>query len=73
MASVTDRLFPDGIGEVLQALLNPEPQSRLPYTYTLDLPPSGEFLVDLASPIRLEPRAIPFRDWPRSHDYPAGV
>lgn len=37
-----------------------------------DVPPSDEFLADLAKPIRLEPRATPFRDKPRSHDYPAG-
>jgi hypothetical protein len=57
-----DRLFPDDIGEALHALLNPEPQPGLPYTHTFNLPPSEEFLADLANPIRLEPRAIPIRN-----------
>lgn len=37
-----------------------------------NLPPSDEFLADLADPIRLEPRAIPWRDKPRRREYPTG-
>jgi len=59
---VTDRLFPDGIGEVLHTLLHPESQSEPPHTHAFSLPPSEEFLADLANPIRLEPRATPIRD-----------
>jgi len=55
VATVTDRLFPDGIGEVLHALLNPESRPGPPYTHTFNLPPTeydddGEPL-----PPRIEP------------------
>jgi hypothetical protein len=60
-----DQLFPDGIGEVLHALRNPEPRPGVPYTHTFNLPPSEEFLADLANPVRLEPCVTPFRDKPR--------
>jgi len=51
----TDQPFPDGVGEVLHALLNPEPQPGSPYTHTFNLPPTeyndnGEPL-----PPRIEP------------------
>ena len=53
--TATDRLFPDGIGEVLHALLNPELRFGPPYTHTFNLPPTeydddGEPL-----PSRIEP------------------
>jgi len=33
-----DQLFPDGAGEVLHALLNPEPRPGPPHTHTFNLP-----------------------------------
>lgn len=35
-----DPLFPEGIGEVLHALRNPEPQPGVPHTHTFNLPPT---------------------------------
>jgi hypothetical protein len=40
MMADADQLFPDGIGEVLQALLSPEPQPGPPYTHTFSYPPT---------------------------------
>lgn len=36
--------------------------------YLYGLPPSEEFLADLADPIRLAPKATPFRDKPRARE-----
>lgn len=48
---------------------SPHPVSVEFDTYTPDpVEPSDEFLADLASPIRLEPRATPIRDGGRHDD-----
>lgn len=37
-----DPLFPDSIGEVLHAILNPQPQPGPPYVHTIE-PPEPEY------------------------------
>ena len=44
-------LFPDAIGELLHATLNPEPAPGPPYTHTIPAPPGWEY-DDEGEPIR---------------------
>jgi hypothetical protein len=73
MMTATDRLFPDGIGEVLHALLNPEPQPGLPYTHTFNMPPTeydddGEPLPLIVEPTMTIVRRVQAEALARAYD-----
>lgn len=48
-------LFPESVGEVLHAILHPEPKSGAPYTHTLNWPPTEYDEDGEPLPPRIEP------------------